>query len=185
VSEPVTVVVTRRVRLGREIEYEAWLDGLIEQVSSTLPGYLGAEIHRPASGSREYTSVFRFDSLEDLRRFETSDLRAKALAEVAPLVDADAIWKRRTGLEVWFEPPPGSLVPQPSRPRMVVVITVVVYLLVVVIGTLAARLAGDVVPAPIRLLGVIAVEVTLMTYLIMPVLTRRLARWIYPSAEAV
>lgn len=37
-------------------------------------------------------------------------------------------------------------------------------------------------PTPLRLAIVIAVEITLMTYLILPRLTRRLARWIYPRS---
>jgi hypothetical protein len=36
-------------------------------------------------------------------------------------------------------------------------------------------------PAQLRLLVTITIEVFLMTYLVMPRLTRWLARWIYPS----
>ncbi|MEY2734372.1 MAG: hypothetical protein RL340_1431, partial [Gemmatimonadota bacterium] len=39
-DEPVTVVVTRRVRAGHETEYEAWLRRLLDD-AATLPGYLG------------------------------------------------------------------------------------------------------------------------------------------------
>jgi antibiotic biosynthesis monooxygenase (ABM) superfamily enzyme len=183
VSESVTVVVTRKVKPGREEAYEAWLGRLVADVSAKLPGYMGADFQRPPDGSREYTSVFRFDSVEHLRRFEGSQLRADALKEVADLVEADAVWDAHTGLEVWFEPPSGSVIPQPSRFRMALLLTVVVYLLVLVIGTVATRLVGNAIPAPLRLLVVIAVEVQLMTYVIMPVLTRRLAGWIYPTSS--
>ncbi|MBX3637538.1 MAG: hypothetical protein KF683_19385 [Rubrivivax sp.] len=37
---PVTVVVTRRVRAGREAGYEAWLARL-QSAARGLPGYLG------------------------------------------------------------------------------------------------------------------------------------------------
>jgi hypothetical protein len=37
------------------------------------------------------------------------------------------------------------------------------------------------VPYPLRLLLTITIEVLLMTYWLMPQLTRRLARWIYPG----
>ena len=74
-TQPVTVVVTRRVKPGREAAYEAWLERLIRE-ASVLPGYLGTNVQRPAAtGPREYTSVFRFDSVEHLRAFEDSDLR--------------------------------------------------------------------------------------------------------------
>lgn len=181
-DKPVTVVVRRAVKKGREKDYEAWLERLTSEVSDQLPGYLGAEMQRPPAGSSTFTSVFRFDSVENLTRFEESDLRRQKLAEATDLFLEDAIWQRHTGLEIWFDPPAGAVIPQPSRLRMALLLTVVVYVLVLVIGGLAAAALGDAVPGPIRLLLVITVEVFLMTYLILPRLTRLLRNWIYPSS---
>ena len=183
-TEPVTVIIRRRVRLGREAEYEAWLQRL-QAEARVLPGYLGVTTQRPANnGPREYASAVRFDSLQSLQAFEVSEMRARHLAEVAPLVEGDAMWERLTGLEFWFSAPPGTVVPQPSRPRMALVMIVVVFTLVLVIGSAVnnafAALPFE-TPYPLRLLVTIAIEVALMTYWLMPVLTRRLARWIYPS----
>lgn len=179
-AEPVTVVVRRRVRQGKESAYEGWLGALIKEASA-LPGYLGTTVQRPApSGQREYTSVFRFDSIEHLRGFEESDLRRRALADVVALVEADAVWEKLTGLELWFTPPPGIAVPQPSRFRMALVMIAVVYGLVLSIGSVVALVLSD-APTPLRLLVTITVEVFLMTYVLMPRLTRWLAGWIYPS----
>lgn len=186
--EPVTVVVSRRVRRGREAAYEAWLERLIEGARA-MPGFLGARVQRPApaeTASGEpptYTSVFRFDDVEHLRAFERSELRRRALAEVAELVEADAVWSRLTGLELWFTPPPGTVVPQPSRFRMALVMIVVVYGLVLSIGQLVGLVLAA-APQPVRLLVTIVIEVFLMTYVLMPRLTRWLARWIYPGKGA-
>jgi antibiotic biosynthesis monooxygenase (ABM) superfamily enzyme len=65
---------------------------------------------------------------------------------------------------------------------MALVMIAVVYGLVVSIGRLVAMVLGD-APAPLRLLVTIAIEVFFMTYVLMPRLTRWLARWIYPSAR--
>lgn len=174
------MVVTRRVRPGREAAYEAWLARLIESASA-LPGYVGAKVLPPRAGEPPvYTSVFRFASVETLRAFEDSELRRRALAEVAELVEADALWSRLTGLELWFTPPPGTVVPQPSRLRMALVMIVVVYALVLSIGQLVGLVLAA-APAPVRLLATIVIEVLLMTYVVMPRLTRGLARWIYPK----
>jgi antibiotic biosynthesis monooxygenase (ABM) superfamily enzyme len=180
--EPVTVVVRRRVKPGREASYEAWLARLVLDAKA-LPGFLGSELQRPGGTSREYTSVFRFDSLEHLRGFEESELRRKALLEVTELVEGDALWQKLTGLELWFTPPPGTVVPQPDRLRMALLMIGVVYGLVLSIGQLVALVLGD-APLPLRLLVTITIEVFLMTYVIMPRLTRWLAFWIYPSRRA-
>ena len=182
-GEPVTVVVTRRVRSGREAEYEDWLKRLLAEAES-LKGYLGATVQRPAADAkvREFTSVFRFDSVESLKAFEGSELRRRYLAEIVDYVEADATWQRLTGLEFWFTPPKGTMVPQPSRWRMAVVMIAVVYGLVVSIGQLVALVMGQ-APQSLRLLVTISIEVFLMTYVLMPRLTRWLARWIYPTAR--
>lgn len=184
-NEPVTVVVTRKVREGKTQEYEAWLERLIQQ-ASLLPGYLGMTLHRPdpKATSLEYTSVFRFDSIEHLRAFERSDLRRTAMAEVIPLVEGDATWKELTGLELWFTPPPELVIPQPTRWKMVLILIVVVYLMVLSIGQLVALVFGS-LPMQLRLLITIALEVTLLTYVLMPRITRAFARWIYPSSHKV
>lgn len=148
-SDPVTVVARRRIRQGREAEYEAWLSRLIAAATADAPGFLGAEVLRPA---------------------------------VRELVEGDAVWERMTGLELWFTPPPGTVVPQPSRFRMALLLIVVVYVLVLSIGNLVALALAD-WPVQLRLFLTIAIEVFVMTYLVMPHLTKWLARWIYPTTK--
>lgn len=180
-TDPVTVVVTRRVRAGCEAAYEQWLRRLLDSAVS-LPGYLGATVTRPTGTNREYTSVFRFDSVANLRAFESSELRRRALAEVLALVETDAVWQRYTGLEFWFTPPSGTVVPQPSRWRMAALMVVVVYGLVLSIGSVVGVVLAS-WSSPIRLLVTIIIEVAIMTWVLMPRLTRWLARWIYPSVR--
>jgi antibiotic biosynthesis monooxygenase (ABM) superfamily enzyme len=186
-TDPVTVVITRRVKAGRTADYEAWLQQL-QQDARDLPGYLGVTTQRPAPGAPlDYVSVLRFDSLASLQAFERSDLRARALAQVNEYVEGDAAWQRLTGLEFWFTPPPGTVIPQPSRARMAIVMIAVVFGLVLGLGTAvnaAFALLPFATPYPLRLLVTITVEVLLMTYWLMPLITRRLARWIYPARKA-
>jgi uncharacterized protein len=76
------------------------------------------------------------------------------------------------------------VVAQPSRPRMAFVMIVVVFGLVLAIGALvnaAAAMLPLPVPYPLRLLLTVTLEVLLMTYWLMPQITRRLAGWIYPA----
>ena len=181
-SEPVTIIVRRKVKPGREADYESWLTRLTAAVAAGFKGYQGAEFHRPTQAGGEYRSVFRFESVEALEAFEQSDLRAHMLAEAAPLFAADAAWERLTGLEFWFDPPPGTRVPQPSPHRMALVLIAVVFMLVLLLN-LALRpfMAGW--PLPLRVLTTVTIQVLLMTYIIMPRLTPLLARFIYPTTK--
>ncbi len=178
----VTTVVRRRVRPGRQGDYEAWLARL-QADAAHLDGFLGAEAHPPERATdRMYTSIFRFASLEERDAFQRSDLNQRALHDVIDLVEADPIWDTYTGLELWFTPPPGTIAPQPVRWRMALLLGTVVYLLVLIFGTIASAVLGD-IPVPLRLAIVIAVEIILMTYVLLPYLSRRLARWIYPTTK--
>jgi hypothetical protein len=178
-DEAVTVVVTRRVKPGHEAAYERALSRL-QADSASLPGYLGATTQRPAAGApRDYTSVFRFASVARLRDFERSERRAAFVAEVAPFVEADAAWRELTGLEFWFSAPPGTVVPQPVRWRMALVMVVVVYGLVLTIGSAVGAVLGG-WPPWLRLAVTIVIEVAIMTWWLMPRLTRWLAPWIFP-----
>jgi antibiotic biosynthesis monooxygenase (ABM) superfamily enzyme len=181
-NESVTVVVTRKVKHGHESDYEDWLRRLLEE-AKFMKGYLGATIQKPAPGSTEYTSVFRFDTVDNLRKFEESELRSRYLREVVDYVDADAIWKKFTGLEFWFSPPRGAVILQPSRFRMALVMIAVIFGLVLSIGQLVGIVAAE-VPSYIRLFITISIEIFLMTYVLMPRITKLLAKWIYPSSKA-
>ena len=180
-SEPVTVIARRRVKPGSEQIYEDWL-GRLTTAAQDLPGYIGAEFHRPEAGAGEYRSIFRFDSVENLEAFERSQMRADFLSEIAPHVEADAVWDRMTGLEIWFDPPPGTVVPQPSPHRMALLLIAVVFVLVLALNLLLNPLIGG-WPLALRLLLTVTLQVLAMTYLIMPRLTRAVARWIYPTTK--
>lgn len=181
VQQPVTVVITRRVRPGREADYERWLRR-INQEAPAFAGYLGTEVHRPAADARvaEYTNVFRFDTVEHLKAFEHSDIRQRYLAEVVDYVEADSTWHETTGFEFWFTPPKGTVVAQPSRLRMACVTIAMLYLVVMTVGRVMAMYLGA-LPLALRTLVIIVVQVLLMTYLLMPYATRAVSRWIYPG----
>ncbi len=179
----VTVVITRRVKPGHEPAYEAALAAL-QADGPRFDGYLGATTQRPPPGAAEpvYTSVIRFAQVEQLRAFERSERRAAFAAAVTPHVLADAAWAEHTGLEFWFSPPAGTVVAQPVRWRMALVMVLVVYLLVAAIGGAVGALLPGLPPA-LRLLLTIALEVALLTWWLMPRLTRWLAHWIYPRTR--
>lgn len=182
-SEPVTIVVRRKVKPGREADYEVWLTRLTEGAASQFPGYLGAEFHRPGADGA-YRSVFRFDGIEHLDAFERSDFRARMLVEAEPFFASDAAWERMTGLEFWFDPPAGTKVPQPSPHRMALVLIAVVFCLVLILNlVLGPFMTGW--PLALRVLATVTIQVGLMTYVIMPRLTPLIARFIYPKTKSL
>ncbi|MCW2722749.1 antibiotic biosynthesis monooxygenase [Pseudonocardia sp.] len=174
-AEPVTVTVARRVAPGREDDFAAWSNGLTA-AATAFPGYLGAGMLRPSRVGEPWHVVFRFDSGEHLRQWETSPERAVILAAGEELVHHTAT-QRVTGLETWFALP-GRTAPAPPRWKMFAVSAACIYGLNLVL-TLLYGWALAAWLLPLRLL-VVSVPVTaLMTWLVMPHTARLLQNWLY------
>ena len=173
--EPVAIVFRRRVRPGREAEYEAWLAGM-QKDTRGMPGYLGVEVARPAAGGHEYVSLLRFASVEALSQWESSELRSAWLARIpADAVEGDAEVRRLEGMEAWFT----AGTPAAPKWKMALVLVTVVYGLILLLSPLVGAILGEETPLELRLFVSVCIEVTLMTWLVMPALTRGLGRWLF------
>ena len=78
-NEPVTVLVARRVRPGKEVEFERWASELT-RAASHFDGFLGAGLLRPGHVGELWHVVYRFASSRELARWEQSATRAELLA---------------------------------------------------------------------------------------------------------
>jgi hypothetical protein len=177
------VLYSRRVKPGREADFEAWARGILA-AARQFPGHLGASV-LDAPGSRERHILFSFADRRSLRAWLDSDERRRWLARVEELLEADRGLQQLTGLETWFKLP-GANVPTmklPPRWKMWLVSIVAVYPLVLAVQVLVVpRMAG--LPFPLRALLFPLVLLTLMTFVVMPVVTRLLRHWLDPRQDA-
>ena len=189
-DDPVTVLYSRRVKPGRESEVAfSWerskVNGRrgIVAAARQFPGHLGASV-LDAPGSREYHILFTFADRRSLRAWLDSDERRRWLVRVGELLEADRGLQQLTGLETWFKLP-GSNVPTmtpPPRWKMWLVSLVAVYPLVLAFQVLVVpRMAR--LPLPLRALVFPLVLLTLMTFVVMPMVTRALRRWLGPRHD--
>jgi len=177
---PVTATVTRRVKPGHEAAYEEFLAG-INGAAKAFPGYLGEEVFRPADGAGgEYRIVYRFDSPAHLRTWLGSGERAAWLARAEPHVAGPMRTQYLTGLESWFTLPAQPGAPPPPPYKMAVLTWVTIFPLITLVVLVSAPLIG---PWPLvsRLAVTTLVTVSVMTWVVMPRVTRLLRRWLYPS----
>lgn len=76
------------------------------------------------------------------------------------------------------------MIPQPSRFRMALVMIAVVFGLVLSIDQLINMITAD-VPYYLRLFVTLRIDIFLLTYVLLPRITRLLAKWIYPYSRTV
>jgi uncharacterized protein len=179
---PVTAVASRRVKRGRKREFEEWVGGILA-AANTYPGYLGSEVLRPSDPEDdEYRIVFRFDHASNLQAWENSEERRRWLDKSRPLLDEEEKVHVLTGLETWFTLPSKPGEPAPPRYKMVIVTWLGVFPIVTIIFSMFGHWL-NLLPTLVRTLVFTAVMVTLMTYVVMPRLTRLFSFWLYPDRE--
>lgn len=179
-EHPVTVSIARRVIKGREPEYEAWLHRTIN-TAKTFPGHLGVDVLRPSTQTNgDYVLIVRFDSYAHQRDWEESKERAQLLEEIAELTEGETRVKKVSGLEFWFALPDVPASATPNRHKMALVLTLVVFTLVLLVNLLFGGWLSQFPLVP-RVALVAITQVLLLTYLVMPQVTRLLRGWLYQN----
>lgn len=186
-SLPVTVIVKRIPKKDKIKEFEEWLSGISKEVSRQ-EGSMGIDIISPTDKETkpEYVIIFRFNNYDNLTKWENSSIRNEWLRKGGrELVQVDPDVRKLTGLEFWFTPyskkSSGLIaVISPPRHKMVIVtIPVISLLLLTLVPQIHFVTERLFIPYSIRFIIAITITVILMTYLIMPLLTKLLRPWLF------
>jgi uncharacterized protein len=85
-NDAVTVIIGEKVRPGCEQAFLSWQHGL-NDAASHYPGFIAAEINPPAPTQPDWSVIYRFDSIANLRAWIDSATRQDRLAEGRRYVD--------------------------------------------------------------------------------------------------
>ena len=181
-TAPLTVVVSLRVRKGQQEAFEALSSQMTER-ASRFPGYLGTAMFRPASpDDPEYRIVFKFRDRETLTTWEESEERAELLEQIESLLVQPSEREVTSGIVTWFTLPGQNPVQPPPKWKMTIVSWLALYpavtLVFVIFGDLLAQ-----VPLLLRTMIVTIVVMGLMSYVLMPRMTKWFAFWLFPRQK--
>ena len=176
-SKEVTVVVNIRIRPGCEKAYDEWL-GRFLILERKVPGYLGTTTIMetgPDSSARHVIHRFRdkasleaWENSEDLRK-----LREEANKYSTPYPH------KATGLETWFTIPDMKAIIPPPKWKMAIVSFIGAYCISSLTSFILRSFLG-LEPLLLNLLMTVILVIGL-TYFAMPLLSKLLRRWLYPS----
>jgi antibiotic biosynthesis monooxygenase (ABM) superfamily enzyme len=174
-SQPIHVAITRRIKSGQEQEFQVALKEFFAR-SLAQSGVHGAAliVPPPGSGSAEYGIIRSFASAAERDAFYDSALYAEWKKRVAPLSEGEPQTRELQGLEAFFR---GNNSAPPPRWKM----AIATYLGVVpVIMTLALTLAPLIRSWNFVLYNLVfnACVVLLLTWVVMPLITRALRGWL-------
>lgn len=175
-----TVVVSRRVRPGSEEAFRAWAAGF-EREMALFPGHVNCQLVPPVGEAQlEWVFVFTFDSPRSLQAWVESPARGRWLTEVEPLVEGQDQAQIISGLEALFGLLPPTVAPPPPVWKVAVSVLVGLYPTSLLNAAFLAPLLQG-LPLPLRVLTSVVVLVALMTWVVMPLVTRALKPWLYPK----
>lgn len=181
------VAITRRVKAGCEAEFQSALREFL-MASLAHDGVLGVHMLTPAPGgpspghssekASEYGILRTFADEAERDAFYRSPLYRSWLERVAPLTEGDGSRRELSGLEAWFR----GTSPMPPRWKMATATLLGVYPTSVVLSLTVAELAHD-WPFLLRNLAVAMSMVAVLTWLVMPHVTRVLHGWLHAEGR--
>ena len=180
-DSPVTIDVIQKIKPGCEAEFEQVLTDLTD-AAKTFEGHLGANIFRPSDRDNpEYRIVFKFDHLSHLRQWEASTTRRKLLERAKRLTVGDSKWQTLTGLETWFTLSTQQAIVPPPRYKMLIVTCIAAFPTINILNVLLQPFKS--LPPLLRTFIAMVALLSLMTYVIMPRMTKLFAGWLYPNSN--
>ena len=176
-NDPVSVGITRHVRIGQVEAFEMWL-GEIKTVVSGFDGYAGMNVVRPSgSDSPTYVMILRFDSYHQYNAWHQSPARAEIVERSTAMTTGDTSFEEAHGLDAWFTPPTRQ-VRHPARYKTAILTVVGLYPLILMVGALVATATGF--PVYLGTLVTVAIVAAIATYWVMPWITRVARHWLFP-----
>lgn len=174
------LVVKRLVLPGHEKDYEQSIDNLITHAEK-MKGYMGINIVKPSSKSHPlYVFTAKFDTKEHLNIFKESAERKECLRELQKVSQGPMRERIIDKLDWWFALP-GTHYDIP-RYKMVIITTLSAYPVVLAINLLIDS-KQDVGMLLMRTLIVVAVTISAISYITMPIFLHVFQRWLAVSDE--
>jgi antibiotic biosynthesis monooxygenase (ABM) superfamily enzyme len=181
-AEMVTIVVSHPVDQADQGAFLAWQDRVTD-AERQFPGFRGAELYRPVPGVQdEWTALYRYDTDEHASAWLESAERQRLLREGDRFREFQ-LHRISSPFGSWFAPPDGDE-EQAGPPSWKTGLSVLVGLYpTVVLLTLAISEIWPKGPLWATLLVGNICSVSLLTWVVMPLVTRALRFWLVPGRQ--
>ncbi|MCA6532324.1 MAG: antibiotic biosynthesis monooxygenase [Pseudanabaena sp.] len=183
-SDPITLVISEVVEPYLIEEYETWTKGINQSVQQ-FEGFMGVEIIRPRDHQYpEYVVIVKFDNYAHCKNWLASSVYQQWMQRSEEFISNRSQQHQQNGLELWFSLPKSKSVnpPEPPYYKQVIIGVITVYPLILLSNLLVAPLLQG-LPALLSLLISVTFTCALLSYPVMPYITKILAFWLYPSNQ--
>ncbi|MGW6143818.1 antibiotic biosynthesis monooxygenase [Streptomyces sp. NPDC055144] len=180
--EGVTAVISHDVRPGKEEDFEHWQEKVLRE-QEKYPGFMGTEFFRPVEGIQDHwVVVFRYDTREHLDAWLDSSRREHLLKEGRDYFASYDVRKVGTAFGGWFRFGAGEEEKVPPNWKQAMTVVLALYPTVMVLNlTVGHEFAVLGVPGYLGLFFSNVLSVSILSWLLMPLVNRALAFWLRPG----
>jgi antibiotic biosynthesis monooxygenase (ABM) superfamily enzyme len=175
---PVKIVMERLPRRGAEERFRAWAEQFVAQ-ASRAPGHEGGSVLSGRGGP--HVILLRFASAAALEAWQRSAVYEALMRDADAISTAGDESQIQSGLETWFTLPdrPAPVKPPPKW-KMALVTWFALLPMVIALAYVFAPLR---LPFLLNAAVSTAIPVVMLTWVIMPRVTRVLYGWLYRQVE--
>jgi antibiotic biosynthesis monooxygenase (ABM) superfamily enzyme len=175
---PVKIVIERLPRQGTEERLRVWAERFVAE-ASRAPGHEGGSVL--SRGGGPHLILLRFASASALEAWQRSPVYESLLRDAEAVSTAGDESQVQSGLETWFTLPDR---PIPTNPppkwKMALVTWLAILPMMIALSFILAPLG---LPFLLNASVSTAIPVVMLTWVIMPRVTRALYGWLYPGVN--
>lgn len=176
-SKPVTLAVTDHVPLAEKARYEALVEEM-HRLFEAQDGFLSVDIVRHnRSHLVEYTILSRWSDEAAATLWRQDKIIREKLSQIEEITGGTAQIVQAAGLGMWVDHAEGEVPNLPPAWKRVVTSVVAVYPMLMLLMGLSAPIIGG-LPQFLQVLIIVIVLSTLLTWPIMPWLSKALRPWL-------
>ncbi|WP_405681914.1 antibiotic biosynthesis monooxygenase [Streptomyces sp. NBC_01238] len=182
VEDVVTAVISHEVRPWREGDFMRWQDKILKE-QGRHPGFMGSELFKPVKGVQDrWVVAFRFDTRAHLEEWLNSEARERLLSEGRDYFGSYDVRKIGSAFSGWFRFGQGTEEGAPPNWKQAMSVVLALYPTVMIlnltVGTWLSRLG---MAGYLALFISNVLSVSVLTWLLMPLVNRVFAFWLLPS----
>lgn len=177
-SNIVSIVIINRIKTNFQLEYESW-QNRIEKEIKKFEGFIGISDKKLEGTNNEYFTLFQFDTTANLNKWQNSEILLEYLNELKQYTISESKVTLHQGLEIFFHKDETTKYQTPFYKKVMIGV-IAVYPLIILVSKLYDWLNpwAEIIPFDVGLFFQVIVVSTLLTYPVMPFLTKMLHKWL-------
>lgn len=176
-----SIAIEHRVKPEKHSEFATIVRAMID-AAGRMPGYEDSQVVQPApeDPTTPWRIVVQFSHEGALRAWRASHQWRQLSDRAERLTVGSARVGRANGLEQWFQLPERASVPPPPKWKTAIISGIGIYPLLLILPSAMAPI-GQILPTWLATALSVVLMSPLITWVVMPTVTRLFRGWLYPD----